>query len=137
PDQMNVLGQNWGLGAFSPRALRQQGYQPYLDMLRAVMAQAGGVRIDHVLGLARMWLIPEGAGATEGAYLAYPLDDLLNLIALESWRHHAIVIGEDLGTVPEGFRERLHQAGLLGIGVLLFERDGARFKSPAEWPGGI
>ncbi len=137
PDHMNILGQNWGLGAFSPRALRQQGYAPYLEMLRAVMTQAGGVRIDHVLGLARMWLVPEGANATEGAYLAYPLDDLLNLIALESWRHHAIVIGEDLGTVPEGFRERLHQAGLLGIGVLLFERDGTRFKSPSEWPNGI
>ncbi len=137
PDHMNVLGQNWGLGAFSPRALRQQGYAPYLEMLRAVMARAGGVRIDHVLGLARLWLVPEGANATEGAYLAYPLDDLLNLIALESWRHRTIVVGEDLGTVPEGFRERLHQAGLLGIGVLLFEREGTRFKSPAEWPSGI
>ncbi len=76
-------------------------------MLRAAFAHAGGIRIDHVLGLTRMWLVPDGADATDGAYLRYPFDDLLRLVALESWRHRAIVIGEDLGTVPEGLPERL------------------------------
>jgi 4-alpha-glucanotransferase len=102
-------------------------------MLRAAFPNAGGVRIDHVLGLMRMWLVPHGASAQEGAYLRYPLDDLLRLIALESWRHRAIVIGEDLGTVPEGFGERLARAGVLGIRVLWFQRNKKHFLAPAAW----
>ena len=109
-------------------------------MLRAAFAHAGGVRIDHVLGLTRMWLVPAGADAIEGAYLRYPFDDLLRLVALESWRHRAIVIGEDLGTIPEGLPERLSAAGLLGIRVLWFERQwhvpGQPFRPPHEWSGG-
>jgi 4-alpha-glucanotransferase len=95
---------------------------------------AGGVRIDHILGLRRLWLVPEGESARHGAYLRYPFDDLVRLIALESWRHRAIVIGEDLGTVPPGFRERLAAHGLLGMRVLWFEQaERGGFKPPGEW----
>jgi 4-alpha-glucanotransferase len=133
PDQLSAQGQNWGLSAFAPRALKARGFSAYIEMLRAAFAYAGGIRIDHVLGLARLWLVPDGAQATQGAYLAYPIDDLLRLIALESWRHKAIVIGEDLGTVPAGFDKKLARAGLLGIRVLLFQRQKARFLLPPEW----
>ena len=137
PDLLNALGQSWGLAAFSPRALKTSGFAPWIAMLRAAFAHAGGVRIDHVLGLVRMWLVPDGAHAIEGAYLRYPFDDLLRLVALESWRHRAIVIGEDLGTVPEGLPEKLAAAGLLGIRVLWFERQwhvpGQPFRAAHEW----
>ena len=142
PDLLNAVGQSWGLAAFSPRALRRGGFRPWIDMLRAAFAHAGGIRIDHVLGLTRMWLVPDGVPAIDGAYLRYPFDDLLRLVALESWRHRAIVIGEDLGTVPEGLPERLSGAGLLGIRVLWFERmwhvPGQPFRPPHEWsPGAL
>jgi 4-alpha-glucanotransferase len=135
PDLFNQAGQAWGLTTFSPRAMRTQGFSAFIDMLRTAFAHAGGIRIDHILGLRRLWLVPEGESAKNGAYLRYPLEDLLRLIALESWRHRAIVIGEDLGTVPPGFRERLADHGLSGIRVLWFERtrDHAGFKPPLEW----
>lgn len=133
PDRYNMLGQNWGLTAFSPQALAERGFAPFLATLRAVMRHAGGVRIDHAMGLARLWLVPEGASPTDGAYLHYPLEDLVRLIKLESVRHRAIVIGEDLGTIPDGFRETLEAAGIAGMSVLWFERDGADFVPPAQW----
>ncbi|TDN62969.1 4-alpha-glucanotransferase [Paraburkholderia sp. BL10I2N1] len=135
PDLFNQAGQAWGLTTFSPRAMRTQGFAAFIDMLRAAFVHAGGVRIDHILGLRRLWLVPEGEPARNGAYLRYPLDDLLRLIALESWRHRSIVIGEDLGTVPMGFRERLFEHGLAGIRVLWFERSGSGegFKAPRDW----
>jgi 4-alpha-glucanotransferase len=133
PDLLNVRGQNWGLGALSPRAMRLQGFRAYIEMLRAAFDHAGGVRIDHVLGLARMWLVPNGASPEQGAYLRYPLQDMLRLIALESWRHRAIVIGEDLGTVPEGFDKQLAQAGVLGIRLQWFQRDKQHFLPPRAW----
>ncbi|WP_116138899.1 4-alpha-glucanotransferase [Trinickia diaoshuihuensis] len=135
PDLFNQAGQAWGLTTFSPRAMRMQGFSAFIDMLRATFAYGGGLRIDHVLGLQRLWLVPEGASAADGAYLRYPITDLLRLIALESARHRAIVVGEDLGTVPEGFRERLARHGLLGMSVLWFERseDGGSFTPPARW----
>jgi 4-alpha-glucanotransferase len=115
--------------------MRMQGFSAFIDMLRATFAHGGGLRIDHVLGLQRLWLVPEGGSAADGAYLRYPMPDLLRLIALESMRHRSIVIGEDLGTVPEGFRERLARHGLLGISVLWFERseDGGSFKAPSQY----
>jgi 4-alpha-glucanotransferase len=135
PDLFNQAGQAWGLTTFSPRAMRTQGFSAFIDMLRAAFAHAGGIRIDHILGLRRLWLVPEGESARHGAYLRYPLEDLLRLIALESWRHRAIVIGEDLGTVPPGFRERLDEHGIAGIRVLWFEGafDGNGFKPPQQW----
>ena len=139
PDLFNQAGQSWGLTTFSPRAMRTQGFSAFIDMLRAAFTLAGGIRIDHILGLRRLWLVPDGESAKNGAYLRYPLDDLLRLIALESWRHKAIVIGEDLGTVPPGFRERLQEHGLLGIRVLWFERaeQGPGFKAPGDWDHGV
>jgi 4-alpha-glucanotransferase len=134
PDLFNLRGQNWGLTTFSPRALVHGGFLPFIDTLRAGMRHSGGLRIDHAMGLMRLWVIPDGADAREGAYLSYPLDDLLRLIALESRRHRAVVIGEDLGTVPEGFRERLAGAAIAGMRVLWFERKGKRFVGPSAWP---
>jgi len=139
PDIFSPLGQSWGIAAFSPRGLRDNGYAAFLEMLRAAMRHAGGVRIDHAMGLARLWLVPQGEDASKGAYLHYPVDDMLRLVALESRRHDAIVIGEDLGTLPEGFRDRLDDAGIMGLRVLWFEqgKDG-RFTPPAEWsPGAV
>lgn len=134
PDGFSPLGQDWGLTAFSPTALRDTGFAGFLGVLRAALRHAGGVRIDHIMGLARLWLIPPGAAPHEGVYVRYPLDDLLRLIALESWERRAIVIGEDLGTVPDGFRERLDAAEILGMRVLWFERDAAgAFVDPARW----
>jgi 4-alpha-glucanotransferase len=134
PDLMQRRGQNWGLAAFSPRGLRERGFGAYLDMLRSALAHAGGMRIDHAMGLARLWVIPEGASGAEGAYIAMPERDLFRLIALESQRHRAIVLAEDLGTVPEGFSGRLDAAGMDGMRVLWFERDQAgQFVNPAWW----
>jgi 4-alpha-glucanotransferase len=134
PDLFNPLGQDWGLTTFSPWALIGQGFAPFIATLRAVLRHAGGVRIDHVMGLRRLWLVPDAARPTQGAYLAYPLDDLVRLIKLESFRHSAIVIGEDLGTVPRGFRQILSDAGIAGLRVLWFERDGKDFRPTGAWP---
>ncbi|MFO1133928.1 MAG: 4-alpha-glucanotransferase [Rhodoblastus sp.] len=134
PDMLAPLGQNWGLTTFSPRALRAAGYAPFLATLRAALRNAGGVRIDHVMGLVRLWLVPDGAKATEGVYLAYPTDDLFALLRLESRRLEAIVIGEDLGTVPYGLRERLAREGIAGLRVLQFERSHDRFNPPDWYP---
>jgi 4-alpha-glucanotransferase len=133
PDLFNPAGQNWGLTAFSPRALSSGGFAPFIETLRACLRHAGGLRVDHAMGLLRLWVIPVGAKPTEGAYLAYPLDDLMRLTALESHRHRAIIIGEDLGTLPAGFRARLAQAGVYGMRVLWFERARGRFTPPQHW----
>ncbi|MBS0525471.1 MAG: 4-alpha-glucanotransferase [Proteobacteria bacterium] len=133
PDQFNPNGQDWGLTSFSPQGLVASGFAPFIATLRANMRHAGGLRIDHAMGLMRLWLVPRGGSPAEGAYLAYPIDDLMRLVALESHRHRAIVIGEDLGTVPADFRARCRAAGIAGMDVLWFERDGARFKAPGEW----
>ena len=135
PDLLSTTGQSWGLAAFSPRGLRDSGYRAFLEMLRHAMRHAGGVRIDHALGLARLWVVPEGALASEGAYLAFPLEDMLRLIALESSRNRAIVLCEDLGTIPEGFQERLAEGGTLGMRVLWFEKRHGLFTDPRRWTG--
>jgi 4-alpha-glucanotransferase len=111
-----------------------QGYGPFVATLRACMRHAGGLRVDHAMGFLRLWVIPQGATAAEGAYIAYPVRDLFCLTALESHRHRAIVIGEDLGTVPAGFRERLARAGIYGMSVLWFTRDAKGFVPPHDWP---
>jgi 4-alpha-glucanotransferase len=133
PDQLNALGQNWGLTTFSPFQLVYNGYAPFLDLLRATMRDAGGIRLDHVMALMRLWLMPAGASPAEGAYLHYPFDDLLRLTVLESWRHRCIVVGEDLGTVPPQCRRRLARAGVLGLDVLAFMRSGDTFLAPRKW----
>ncbi len=136
PDLWAPQGQNWGLAAFSPLGLAAHGFGAYLEMLRAAMRHAGGVRIDHSMGLRRLWVIPEGAPASDGAYLRFPIRDLLRLTRLESARHRAVVIAEDLGTVPEGFGAELYSAGILGMRVLWFERDSQRFFPTQTWPTG-
>ncbi len=136
PDLLSPQGQNWGLAAFSPRGLVLNGFGAYLELLRNAMRHAGGVRIDHALGLARLWVVPEGASAAHGAYLSFPIGDMLRLIALESRRHRAIVLAEDLGTIPDGFQERLQAEGMLGMRVLWFERQDDRFTSPRTWTKG-
>lgn len=134
PDAFQAAGQGWGLTSFAPEALANAHYQPFLTTLRRALRHAGGVRIDHALGLGRLWVIPDGAEASQGAYLRYPIDDLLALIALESRRAKAVIIGEDLGVVPEGLREALANRGLLGMRVLPFERDAhGAFKPPGTW----
>jgi 4-alpha-glucanotransferase len=134
PDLFNPRGQDWRLTGFSPRALEDGGFMPFIATMRAVLRHAGGLRIDHAMGLSRLWLMPDGADPADGAYLAYPMTDLLRLLALESARHHAIVVGEDLGTLPNGFRETLNQDGVHGMRVLWFERgENNSFAPPDAW----
>lgn len=133
PDLFNPRGQNWGLTGFSPRALINAGFSPFLATVRAALRHAGGLRIDHAMGMTRLWLVPDGADAADGAYVEYPLTDLLRLLAIESHRNDAIVVGEDLGTLPGGFRETLEAAGLHGMRVLWFERSPHQFLHPSAW----
>jgi glycogen debranching enzyme GlgX/4-alpha-glucanotransferase len=134
PDPFSVQGQNWSLPAPNPLAGAREGWASLSAVYRANMRHAGMLRIDHAMGLERLFLIPEGARPAEGAYLSYPLDDLIGHVALESERARCIVVGEDLGTVPEGFRDRLTRADIAGMRVLWFERDGPRVKPPAGYP---
>ena len=133
PDLLNRQGQNWGVAAFSPLGLKQHGYSAFISMLRANLAHSGGLRIDHILGLQRLWIIPQGASPEHGAYLNYPLDDLLRLLALESWRHRALIIGEDLGTVPPGFQKILAERQILGMRVLQFEQQDQSLPASRQW----
>ncbi|KAG8152437.1 4-alpha-glucanotransferase [Burkholderia catarinensis] len=134
PDLFNAAGQAWGVTTWTPAALRADRFIPFIELLRAAFAHAGGIRIDHVLGFARMWIVPDGGSPRDGAYLRYPVDDLVRLVALEAARHRAIAIGEDLGTVPAGFRERLGAQGVAGMRVLWFERDAdGAFRPPSAW----
>jgi 4-alpha-glucanotransferase len=134
PDILNRSGQSWGISAFSPDGLKRNGFRAFIEMLQANFAHAGGLRIDHIMGLQRLWVVPVGSPPSEGAYLNYPLDDMLRLLALESWRHKAVVLGEDLGTVPEGLHDKLSARAILGMRVLLFEQDhNAHFKPVLQW----
>ncbi|MDX3074545.1 4-alpha-glucanotransferase [Streptomyces sp. MI02-7b] len=144
PDAFNARGQDWGLPPWRPDALAATGYAPYRDLLRGVLRHAGGLRIDHVMGLFRLWWVPEGRPPTEGAYVRYDAGAMLGILALEAHRAGAVVIGEDLGTVEPGVREELADRGILGTSVLWFERDWdgaaaagghghARPLPPAEW----
>jgi malto-oligosyltrehalose trehalohydrolase/4-alpha-glucanotransferase len=136
PDIYNPAGQDWGLPPFHPRALREEGYRSFIDLVRANMRHAGGLRIDHVMGLQHLYWVPQGKTPAEGAYVAYPLDDLVGILALESHRRRCLVVGEDLGTVPEGFRERMAEANILSYRVLFFEQEGetGTFLPPEAYP---
>jgi glycogen debranching enzyme GlgX/4-alpha-glucanotransferase len=134
PDPFSIQGQNWSLPAPNPLAGAREGWASLSALYRANMRHAGMLRIDHAMGLERLFLIPSGAKPAEGAYLSYPLDDLIGHIALESQRAQCMVIGEDLGTVPEGFRDRMTRANIEGMRVLWFERDGPQVRPPESYP---
>jgi 4-alpha-glucanotransferase len=129
PDRFNTAGQDWGLPPFIPHRLRAAHYRPFVDTIRCQLRHAGGLRIDHVLGLFRLWWVPDGAGPAEGAYVHYPTAEMLEIVALESHRARAIIVGEDLGTVPTGVREELRRRRLLSTRLVLFER-----VPPARYP---
>ena len=121
PDILGPLGQNWGLPPLDPQALQATGYGAFIQLLRANMQYCGALRIDHVLGLLRLWWIPKGENATQGAYVYYPVDDMLAILALESHRQQCSVIGEDLGTVPDEIIDILRAAGVYSYKVFFFE----------------
>jgi 4-alpha-glucanotransferase len=136
PDPLGPLGQNWNVVAAAPAALLGTDAGPLRATLRAVMRHAGAVRIDHALGLMRLFLIPPGGTAADGTYVRYPFGRLLTAVAEESRRAGCVVVGEDLGTVPDGFRPRMLDAGLLGYRVVWFEREwpDPRFRPPEHYP---
>jgi glycogen operon protein len=134
PDPFSAAGQVWNLPPYSPLALLQQGLEPVRRVMAANMRHAAALRIDHVLGFARQFWVPRGAEGRHGAYVRFPLDGLLAVTALESRRNRCLVVGEDLGTVPEGLRERLAQADVFSYRVLWFEREGRGFRRPEAYP---
>jgi (1->4)-alpha-D-glucan 1-alpha-D-glucosylmutase len=136
PDDFNLRGQNWGLPPMLPERLTEVGYEPFIETLRRNMRHAGALRIDHVMGLMRLFWIPAGAGPSEGCYVRYPFQDLLGILALESQRNACAVVGEDLGTVPEAVRSTLEPLAVLSTRLFYFERDAdGRFQPPAAYPG--
>ncbi|MGW0872739.1 4-alpha-glucanotransferase [Streptomyces sp. NPDC002740] len=123
PDAFNARGQDWGLPPWRPDRLAASGYAPYRRLLKALFRYAGALRIDHVMGLFRLWWVPQGEPPTEGAYVRYDAEAMLAVLVLEASRAGSVVIGEDLGTVEPGVREALRERGVLGTSVLWFERD--------------
>ncbi|MFN8200798.1 MAG: 4-alpha-glucanotransferase, partial [Nakamurella multipartita] len=121
PDAFNQAGQDWAQPPWRPDRLAEQGYAPFRDMVRTVLRAAGGVRVDHIIGLFRLWWIPAGMGPTEGTYVRYDHEALIGILALEAARSGAIVVGEDLGTVEPWVREYLSERGILGTSILWFE----------------
>ncbi|MBS5773928.1 MAG: 4-alpha-glucanotransferase [Enterobacter cloacae] len=134
PDILGPLGQNWGLPPMDPHVMQSRGYAPFVDLLRANMKNCGALRIDHVMSMLRLWWIPYGETADQGAYVHYPVDDLLAILALESHRHQCMVIGEDLGTVPQEIVGKLRRSGVYSYKVLYFENDDKVFHAPEAWP---
>lgn len=122
PDPLGPLGQNWSITSFSSAGLRRSGYAPFIAMLRSALASCGGLRIDHAFALQRLWVIPDGGGPEDGAYLSYPFADLVRLVTLEALRAGAFVIAEDLGTAPHGFTAAIAERGMPGMEVLWFQR---------------
>ncbi|HZO95535.1 MAG TPA: 4-alpha-glucanotransferase [Candidatus Baltobacteraceae bacterium] len=135
PDELNALGQDWGLPPLDPRGLVREGYAELLEVTQANCRHAGALRLDHAFALQRLYWIPRGDGPRLGAYVSYPLDELRGIVALASARERCVLVGEDLGTVPPGFRETMAATGILSYRILFFERepDGA-FVAPERYP---
>ena len=134
PDVLGPLGQSWGLPPIAPEKMVKAQYQPFIDLLQANMSHCGALRIDHVMGLLRLWWVPEGVTADKGIYIYYSIEDMLNLLALESVRNECLVIGEDLGTVPDGMDVLLKDAGVYSYKVFFFEvADDGGYISPAHY----
>jgi 4-alpha-glucanotransferase len=135
PDILGPLGQNWGLPPMDPHIIAARAYEPFVELLRANMQNCGALRIDHVMSVLRLWWIPYGETADHGAYVHYPVDDLLSILALESKRHQCMVIGEDLGTVPVEIVGKLRKSGVYSYKVLYFESDHEKtFRAPKAYP---
>jgi 4-alpha-glucanotransferase len=129
PDEFSLQGQSWGLPPFDPWRLRTAGYHPFIQTIRATLGHAGGLRLDHVMGLFRLWWVPEGGSPAEGAYVRYCADDLLDIVALECHRAGAYAVGEDLGTVEDHVRKELADRGVLSYRLVWFEDT-----PPAKYP---
>jgi 4-alpha-glucanotransferase len=134
PDPLALKGQDWGIPPQDPHALIAAGYRPFRDLIAANMRHFGALRLDHVMALFRQWWVPAGVGAADGGYVHYPLDDLMSVLALESTLHRCLVVGEDLGTVPDEMRHAMAEFVVYSYKVLLFEKhaDG-RFRRPEEY----
>jgi 4-alpha-glucanotransferase len=135
PDAFNQLGQDWGLAAWRPDRLAAAGYEPYRDLVRAMLRHAGGLRVDHVAGLWRLWWVPPGGTAADGTYVRYDARAMVGILALEAARAGAVIVGEDLGTVLPEVTAGLATRNMLGCEVLWFARDAdGAFLPPAGWP---
>jgi 4-alpha-glucanotransferase len=133
PDPLGVGGQEWGIPPQDPRALRRAAYAPFTALVRASMRACGALRLDHVMALFRQWWVPRGLKSVDGGYVHYPLQDLLGVVALESRRQKCLVVGEDLGVVPDEIRKALPEFGVFHYKVVLFEQKNGEFVAPADY----
>ncbi|MGC6408657.1 4-alpha-glucanotransferase [Bisgaard Taxon 45] len=134
PDPLGPVGQNWNLPPYNPAILTRRGFQPFIDMLRSNMQHFGVLRIDHVMGLFRLWLIPEEKTAADGAYVYYPFDELMAILAIESQRNRCLIVGEDLGTVPDEVRSKLNELQIFSYFVLYFEQRNRQYPPGEQFP---
>ncbi|PJG84069.1 4-alpha-glucanotransferase [Caviibacterium pharyngocola] len=134
PDPLGPVGQNWNIPPYNPSVLKARGFQPFVDLLRANMQNFGVLRIDHIMGLFRLWLIPEGKNASDGLYVHYPFDALMAVLAIESQRNQCLVVGEDLGIVPNEVRSKLNELSILSYFVLYFERKQDHYPAGGDFP---
>jgi len=133
PDPIGVAGQEWGIPPQDPRALKRAAFAPFVALIRASMRNCGALRLDHVMALFRQWWVPRGFKSADGGYVHYPLEDLLAVVALESHRQQCLVVGEDLGVVPDEIRRALPQFGVYHYKVVMFEQKGGEFVAPADY----
>jgi 4-alpha-glucanotransferase len=133
PDPLGVAGQEWGIPPQDPRQLRKAAYAPFAALLRASMRNCGALRLDHVMALFRQWWVPRGLKSVDGGYVHYPLEELLAVVALESQRNQCLIVGEDLGVVPDEIRRALPRFGVYHYKVVMFEQRDGEFVAPADY----